>query len=115
MIIELKEVRLFGYHGLYPEEKKNGGEYKISLSLSFYPGKKINSLNETINYELLFDLLKVEMQQPRELLETLCMDITEKIHEKFTSVKKLKIEIVKLEPPIAGMNGSVSATYLKEF
>ncbi len=115
MHIELRKVRLFGYHGLYPEEKKTGGEFEINLSVSFFPAKKIGSLNDSINYELLFDLLKDEMQKPRELLETLTMDITEKIHEKFMTAKKIKIEIIKLNPPIPGLTGSVAAIYSKEF
>jgi len=114
--IELKHIRFFGYHGVYPQEKKEGGEFEVNLSLSFHPvGKKINSLDETVNYENLFELLKTEMQTPRELLETLAMEIIERIHEKFSRIKKAKIEIVKLKPPIEGLVGNVATAYSKEF
>jgi dihydroneopterin aldolase len=115
MTIELKQLRFFSYHGLYLEEKKNGGEYEVNMTLSFYPPGKIKSLKETINYESLFKFLKDEMDQPRELLETLTMEIAEKIHERFPDVKKVRVEIIKLNPPIENFTGSASAAYSKEF
>jgi dihydroneopterin aldolase len=115
MTIELKEVKFFGYHGVYLEEKKTGGEFEINLSVSFSPSKKIQSVAETINYENLFELLKEEMKQPRELLETLTMEICERLQGKFPSINNITIEIVKLNPPIEGFTGTVSAKYSKEF
>ena len=114
--IDLKRLRFFAYHGLYKKEKELGGEFEANLSVSFYSsGDEISSLKKTINYEDLFELLKTEMQNPRELLETFVMELTEKIHAQFSLVKKVRISITKLNPPIKLFNGNVTVSYIKEF
>ena len=33
MIIKINEIQLFGYHGLYEEEKENGQNFIISICI----------------------------------------------------------------------------------
>ena len=113
--IEIKQLRFFGYHGLYPEEKKLGGDFEVNLSASFLPGKRIETLQDSFNYELIYKILKSEMKNPRELLETLAMDICQKLHEEFPQMKKAEVEVIKLNPPMAGFNGRIAVRYKKEF
>ena len=113
--IKLNRLHFFAHHGLYPEEKKVGAEFEVNLFVSFYPSDKITALDETINYEKLYRLLKEEMQKPRELLETFVMEVTQVIHLSFPSVKKIEISISKLQAPIAGFIGNVTVEYSKEF
>ena len=116
MTIELKKLRFFAFHGLYKKEKELGGQFEVNLAVSFYPGEKnIRSIKKTINYEHLFDFLKSEMQVPRDLLETLAMEVVEKMKLKFPEVKKVRICITKMNPPIASFTGEVAITYEKEF
>ena len=114
--IELKQLRFFAYHGLYKNEKELGGQFEIDLSVSFYPAEnEIRAIKNTINYEQLFEFLKHEMQETRDLLETLAMEITEKIHLQFPKVKKVGIIITKLNPPIVSFTGKVAVSYSREF
>ena len=114
--IELKQLRFFAFHGLYKKEKELGGQFEVNLAVSFYPGINIiKSIKKTINYELLFDLLKAEMQIPRDLLETLAMELAEKINKQFPEVKKICIDIIKLNPPIPSFTGKIVVNYTKEY
>lgn len=115
LTISLNHLRFFAYHGLYAEEKKIGAEFEVNLIVSFPAENTISELNNTVNYEKLFQLLKDEMQKPRELLETFAMEVSESIHQSFPSIKKNEISITKLHPPIKGFTGNVSVNYLKEF
>ncbi|HEX7847169.1 MAG TPA: dihydroneopterin aldolase [Chitinophagaceae bacterium] len=116
LTIELKQLRFFAFHGLYEEEKKTGNEFEVTLFISYKPAVSIiTDLSATIDYSVLFDLLKNEMQKPRELLETLSMDIIEKIRQSFPSVWKAEIIIEKLSPPIEGFIGRVGVRYSKEW
>ena len=45
MKIKINKLQLFGYHGVYDEEKKNGQDFEISLSVKL---KKIKSYNDQI-------------------------------------------------------------------
>jgi len=114
LTIELKQLRFFAFHGLYAEEKKIGNEFEVSLSIIYSPATVvITELADTVNYVNLYELVKKEMQKPRELLETLAMEITEHIYASLPHIKKVEISITKLHPPIAKFVGSVGVKYEK--
>ena len=113
--VKLNRLRFYGFHGLYLEEKKIGAEFDISLEVSFSPAGKITSLEETVDYAKLYHFVKEEMQQPHELLETLAMEITTRIHLSFPGVKKIEIAIVKLHVPVSGFSGEAVVKYCKEY
>lgn len=113
-IIELRQLQFFSFHGLYAEERKVGGEYVVDLFVKYNSEKKqITSLEETINYEKLYDIVKKEMSQPRDLLEIISQSIAEKIQQLFPSIKEIEITIEKKNPPIAGFKGSVAVRFKK--
>lgn len=114
--IELNKLRFFAYHGLYDEEKEKGNEFEVNLTVIYKPvKKKIRSIAETINYVTLYELVKSEMNNPRELLETLAQEITAKIQNQFPSIKEIEISITKLNPPIPDFIGSVGVRYKRQF
>jgi dihydroneopterin aldolase len=113
--IELKQLRFFAYHGLYAEEQKTGNEFEITLAVSFSPESQVLHLTDTVDYVKLYELLKVEMQKPRHLLETLAMELAEIIHDAFLHVQRFEIRITKLQPPIAKFTGRVFIEYAKDF
>ncbi len=115
LTISLTSLRFFAFHGLYPEEKKTGNEFEVNLSVSYTPAEIVTDLDQSVNYANLYELLKIEMQQPRELLETFAMQLAEKIHASFSLVRKVEISIEKLHPPIAKFTGRVGVKYEKEF
>ena len=115
LTISLSNLHFFAYHGLYAEEKKIGAEFEINLAVSFHPADKITALDETVNYEKLYQLVKEEMQKPRSLLETLVMELAQAIHLSFTQIKRIEISVTKLKPPIAGFAGNVEVKYSKEY
>jgi len=116
MTIELKCLRFFAYHGLYAEERMTGNEFEVNLSVSYIPvSGTITHLGDTVNYAVLYELLKTEMQTSRDLLETLVMEITERIHLKFPQVNEMNIEITKLHPPILKFTGTVGVKYSRKY
>lgn len=114
--VELQKVRLYAYHGLFPEERKAGGEFEIDLAVSYLPGEKIIShINSTINYVSLFELVKEQFDTPVDLLETLVMNITDEIKSLYPQVKRIRIAISKLNPPVTGFSGNVAVRFEKEY
>jgi len=114
--IELKNLLFFAYHGLYAEEKKTGNQFEVILTVDFIPGTDIiTDMTSTVNYEQLYALLKAEMQKPRDLLETLIMEVAEHIHLSFPQITKVEISITKLQPPIVGFTGTVGVKYCKVY
>jgi dihydroneopterin aldolase len=113
--VEIKNVRFHAFHGCYAEEKKSGNDFEVNVSISWQAEAMIKELNETVNYASLYELLKQEMKQPRQLLETLVMEIAEKIQGEFPQVKEVNISIEKLNPPIVNFIGHTAVTYKKQF
>jgi 7,8-dihydroneopterin aldolase/epimerase/oxygenase len=114
--IELKQLRFHAFHGLYAEEKKTGNEFEVSLAVSFESDEQIiTSLDQSVNYARLYELISSEMRQQRDLLETFVMELAEKIHTDLPGVKNVEISIHKLHPPVARFTGSVGVKYSKGF
>jgi dihydroneopterin aldolase len=114
--IELRNLEFFSFHGLYAEEKKVGGEFVVDVFAKF-PAQdhKLTSIDETVNYAALFEIIKDEMNQPRALLETIAQSIAEKIYNKYAVLKEIEIRIEKKKAPIVGISGTVAAGYRKVY
>ena len=75
----------------------------------------VSSISQTINYVSAFEIIKSEMEKPRQLLETLAMEIVEKLHQEHPSINRIEFHIRKTQPPIANFLGSVGVSYSKDF
>lgn len=116
MIIELRGLQFYSFHGLYDEEKKIGGEFVVDVLAKLNPNhEEVSSIEETVNYAEVFAIIKKEMNQPRELLETLTQSIAQSVHDKFAAIKEIEVRVEKKAPPIVGFNGTVAATYRTTF
>jgi 7,8-dihydroneopterin aldolase/epimerase/oxygenase len=114
--IELKHLRFFADHGMYEEERRVGNEFEVDVSVACKsPKKKITSIEQTVNYVEVYRILQEEFAKRRYLLETLAMDIAERIQSQFDAIESVVITIRKLNPPITNFSGSVAITYSKEF
>lgn len=114
--VELQKVRLYAYHGLFPEERKTGGEFEVSLSVSYQPAEEIIShINSTINYVSLFELVKEQFDTPVDLLETLVVNIAGEIKSMYPDIKRIRIAVSKLNPPVTGFSGNVAVRFEKEY
>jgi 7,8-dihydroneopterin aldolase/epimerase/oxygenase len=114
--ISLNNVRFRAYHGLHPEERQKGNDFVVNMQVSFPPvSRSVVSLEDTIDYAELFEIINSTMQQPVDLLETLVQTITHNVSQQFPQVKRIDISIEKLNPPIDKFSGSAEVKYRKDF
>jgi 7,8-dihydroneopterin aldolase/epimerase/oxygenase len=114
--VELNAATFFAFHGLYEEEKKTGGEFEVNLGVSYFTDiAVIDNIEQTVNYVKLYELVKQQMQVPTGLLETVAMQIAEKIHEVFPLINEVNVKIEKKHPPVHNFSGSLSVTYRKQY
>lgn len=114
--VELTKLRMFAAHGWHKEEAVLGNEFEVNVALTISaPEKTIHSIDETVNYVTVYGIVKEEMDNTKPLLETCAQQIAERLHRQFQQVKSVKVNIKKLQPPIAGFVGTVGITYFKEF
>ena len=104
----LYDLRFYAFHGVFEEEKKTGNEFRVSLKVTLPFKEEVlnDDIDSTVSYADLYEIIKTEMEKPRNLLEKLAIDIVKRIIENFPEVKKGRIEIEKIHPPIPGMLGT---------
>ncbi len=114
--VHLNNLRLFGYHGLYEEEKILGNEFEMSISLQLvYNQKEKLSIDDTVNYAEVYKVVKEVFAVREDLLETICVNTANAISQRFNQVKKLTITLTKLQMPITGFIGTAGVSFEKSF
>jgi len=110
--IALSKLQFYSFHGVHEEETKTGGDFEVNMTVYFEPENfPVKHLNETIDYTQLYELIKLRMQKPTKLLETLATEIAEETLNKFSKVDEVIVSIKKLNPPIPFFKGSIAAEY----
>ena len=114
--IHLNDLKFHSFHGLYEEEKILGNDFIINASVDFREELTIiTSINDTINYINIYNIIEQRMEMPTPLLETVIMEMGNEIRKQFQQINSIKISIFKMHPPVKGMQGNVGVTWQKQF
>jgi dihydroneopterin aldolase len=110
--ILLNKIILFGYHGIFEEEKLLGNEFELDIVVKHSPKQlPVKHLSDTIDYISVYELVKQRMAIPTPLLETLVTDIAKQILLQFSLAETVSISIRKLYPPVPQFRGSVGVHF----
>ena len=113
MIIKINEIQLFGYHGLYEEEKENGQKFIISLSIDIDYTDKNDKIGNTVDYTKIINEVKYAFNKKRyNLIESLAVEISDNLM-KNKKINSLDISIKKESPPIDEKLNSVEVNLRK--
>ncbi len=115
ILIHLDKLLFFAFHGIHHEERILGNTYEVNIALTIDADKRITTLEQTVDYASVYELVKKRMNIPSALLETVAQDLAEEIHEYDQRIKKISVNLIKKYPPLACMEGSVGVTCKKEF
>lgn len=114
--VHLRDVVLFGYHGIYAHERQNGNTFEVTLDATYDEGERsFDDIQQTISYESLFVIVSEEMENPTSLLEKLAATIIARIHNEYSFVREVGISIYKLKAPIPSFSGKAGITIRKTF
>ena len=113
----VSNVEFFSFHGLYPEEKLTGGKFIVDAIVEQKVDDKasMKRLVEVVNYEQLFSIIKHEMDQPKELIETVAKNILDTIGSRIHHIKLAEVKITKINPGGLFKSGSASVSLTKNF
>lgn len=107
--VALNGVKCFAYHGFYTEEQLTGGYFVVDTEVTFNPSNDTENLENTVNYEILNDIINCRMQQTQKLLETVVKNMMDDILQKYPFVDTANVSIKKLSPP---MRGEIAHSYV---
>ena len=102
--ISLEGLEFHAYHGVYPHERDSGNWFEVDISVEtdFTDGAEKDELTGTVNYEVLFRIVKEEMERPSKLLETVISKIVETVLRELPAVSAVEVKLSKINPPIGG-------------
>lgn len=104
-------MEFYGYHGVFPEEKKLGQRFVVDLT-AFIDLKKAgqtDQLEYSVNYAELYQICREIMEgEPVNLIEALAEQIAGTILKKFSLITEVTVKVIKPDPPIPGHYQSVA-------
>lgn len=103
--VSLEGLEFFAHHGYYDEEQKVGNKYSVDITVEtdFDRAAEEDRLSETINYEILYQIVVHEMSVRSRLLENIGRRIIRSIFEKFPQADAVDVCVAKFNPPIGGV------------
>ncbi|MDE7419456.1 MAG: dihydroneopterin aldolase [Muribaculaceae bacterium] len=112
--IQLRDVLMYAFHGVMPEEGIVGNQYRVNVRLRIDASKfdaDQDDIDSTVSYAEIFEILQHVMSSRVSLLETLAVKFAKEVSCRWPEVKSGSIEIVKTVPPIPNMIGEAGVKY----
>ena len=121
LTIQVEGINVYGTHGVYDQEKKNGQNFKIDLLIELkknilnFENYKSESFENTINYEnLVNEVINVSDNNSFDLIETFAYEILNSLR-KYKNISKATVTIHKPNSPLKELVEDISVTASEEF
>jgi dihydroneopterin aldolase len=105
--IELVGIELYGYHGVLPEERRDGQRFLVDLSLAYASERvtQTDSIGDAVDYrDVVATVQEVSDGRAYNLLEAFAAAVADAVLERFpivgVTVAVRKPEVL-LDPPVA--------------
>ena len=100
--IFLNGLRFHAFHGVMPQERLTGNDYRVDLKIDFPLEKAVDSddVNDTLNYATVYTAVKEEMDVPSQLIERVAYRIADRLFRTFKAINEVEIKVEKCNPPM---------------
>ena len=100
--IFLNGLRFHAFHGVMPQERLTGNDYRVDLKIDFPLEKAVGSddVNDTLNYATVYTAVKEEMDVPTQLIERVAYRIADRLFRTFKAINEVEIKVEKCNPPM---------------
>jgi dihydroneopterin aldolase len=108
--ILLKDIKLYGYHGVFEKEQEIGQYFHINIELTLDLKKAgiTDELENTVDYSKVYDIIKnINNNNKFRLIESFAHNISEEIMSTFDKIKDVTVQVRKPDAPIDGDFGWV--------
>lgn len=98
----MRGLRFHAYHGVVPQERVVGNDYEVSVRMQVDVSQAMvtDDVDQTVNYAEAFSIIKEQMKQPRNLVESVAYGIGESLLRRWPQVTDVWVEVEKLNPPM---------------
>ncbi len=111
-LIEIEGMQFYAFHGHFDTERIVGNKFQVDIHFEADCSKAAfsDNLNDTINYQEVYNIIKKVMQKPSLLLEHVTQRILDSLSYAFPQMINIKVKVSKLNPPMGGEIEKVSVT-----
>ncbi|MDR0296170.1 MAG: dihydroneopterin aldolase [Prevotellaceae bacterium] len=104
MNINLQGMEFYAYHGHLPEERIIGQYFYVDVAVEAAIDKAMetDNLEDTVNYQTIYDIVKREMTIPSHLLEHIAGRIVRALKAELSAINRVEVRIRKNNPPLGG-------------
>lgn len=115
--IYLNQMTFYGFHGVFPEEKKLGQRFLVDVVLEadLKQAGQSDDLQHSIDYGLVYQLTKQIVEgRSKNLIEAVAEEVAETLLSQFDPLLACTVKVMKPDPPIPGHYQSVAVEIYRE-
>jgi dihydroneopterin aldolase len=108
--VEIRDLRVFGRHGVHEEERERGQDFLFDVELEVGERGTSDRLEDAVDYvEVARAVQEVSDARQYALLETLASAVADELERHF-SPEQMRVRVRKPEVRAAGLEGTVGVT-----
>jgi dihydroneopterin aldolase len=108
--VEVRDLRVFGRHGVHDEEREHGQDFLFDVELEVGERGTTDRLEDAVDYvEVARAVQEVSDGRQFNLLEALATAVAAELEQRFAP-ERVRIRVRKPEVRPAGLDGTVSVT-----
>lgn len=114
--VALEGLEFHAFHGVYPHERESGNFFEVDIAVEtdFSAAAQHDDISGTVDYEVLFQIIRNEMGRPSKLLETVVENIASDVLKAYGSAVTVEVKLSKLNPPIGGKCKKATVSIVKK-
>jgi len=111
-LIEIEGMEFYAFHGHFDVEKVAGNRFLVDLKIEADCSNAGQSdrLEDTLDYQKAYSIVKEEMSVPSNLLEHVGQRIISRLKSEFMEIEHVSVKVSKMTPPMGGQIERVSIT-----
>ena len=116
--IKITNLKVFAYHGVFAEEKREGQDFYITatLYLDLHTPGKSDRLEDSLNYgEVSHFIHKVFTEKSYDLIEAACENLCTRMLLEYKQLTEVEVELCKPHAPIGLPFENVSVTMCRKW
>jgi 7,8-dihydroneopterin aldolase/epimerase/oxygenase len=108
--VEVRDLRVFGRHGVHEEERERGQDFVFDVELEVGERGTSDQLEDAVDYVDVTRIVRdVSDAQRYNLLEALASAVADELERRFAP-ERIRVRVRKPEVRPAGLDGTVAAT-----
>lgn len=115
--ITIKNLRLFAYHGVNPEEKENGQDFYLDIDYYVNITRACHNdcLDDTVSYaKVVKAVRRVFTAEKYDLIEKAAQVVADAIFDEFDQIFKVEITLKKPHAPVSADFDYMAVSIVRE-